>query len=149
VQKFLLLLTEYQTTLFAPLSLSVFKVIISSTICFFHSHALTSPLHLLTLYRAFVAACAAYNSLNLSVFHYRTLHKTINVCMYITLPVYTRGLITRQVINGKLQVRILVTTSPLQNNHGHIVHTLVTSSIILYKYKKQQQDVAYHIHNWC
>jgi len=44
----------------------------AATQIIFHSLALTSPPHILTLYRAFVAACAAYDSLNLSGLHYIT-----------------------------------------------------------------------------
>jgi len=43
----------------------------------FRFYDLTSPLHLLTLYRAFVAAGAAYESFNLSDLHYILYSATI------------------------------------------------------------------------
>jgi len=48
---------------------------------------LTSPLHLLTLYRAFVAAGAAYDSLNLSLLYYITLHGQWTMSTFVR-PLY-------------------------------------------------------------
>jgi len=66
-------------------------------------YELTSPLHL--LYRAFVAAAgAAYDSLNLSLLHYITLHKTIKLPQFNVCQTARHNMKQSQLLLPKLEL---------------------------------------------